>query len=154
MPMSDTQTSEAAVRSVAEHLAERGVRFTRARRLVVEALDAAGGPRTAAELHDRLRPVVPLSSLYRTLTVLEDAGVVSREHDVEGVARHELAEWLAGHHHHLVCTECGAVVDIDIPASVERRLGSLVEEIAEQAGFAATGHRIDVEGRCPSCRHA
>jgi len=152
--MAAPQTAEPAVRTVAEHLAGRGVRFTRARRLVVEALDAAGGPRTAAELHDRLRPAVPLSSLYRTLTVLEDAGVISREHDAEGVARHELAEWLTGHHHHLVCVQCGAVVDVDVPANLEARLGPLMEEIASSAGFAATGHRIDVEGRCPACREA
>jgi Fur family ferric uptake transcriptional regulator len=152
--MTAPQAAETAVRTVAEHLAGRGVRFTRARRLVVEALGAARGPLTAAELHDGLRPAVPLSSLYRTLTVLEHAGVISREHDAEGVARHELAEWLTGHHHHLVCVQCGAIVDVDIPTNLEARLGPLVEEIARSAGYAATGHRIDVEGRCPACREA
>jgi Fe2+ or Zn2+ uptake regulation protein len=136
---------------VQDHLVGRGVRYTAARRLVVLALGEATGPRSAADLHDDLGREVPLSSLYRTLAVLEDAGVLVKEHDTGGIARYELAEWLTGHHHHLVCIACGLVVDVDIPAPLEERLGGIVEEIAGRAGFQATGHRIDIEGRCPSC---
>ncbi len=144
--------SNDALATVGERLAEQGIRYTAARRLVVEALEHADGPRSAAELHEDLRPEVPLSSLYRTLSVLEDARVIAREHAADGVARYELTESVTGeHHHHLVCIGCGAVVDVTIPADLELRVESIIIAIAERAGFAAAGHRIDIEGRCPSC---
>jgi Fur family ferric uptake transcriptional regulator len=138
--------------AVGARLAERGIRYTAARRLVVQALEQADGPLSAAELHEDLQREVPLSSLYRTLSVLEGAHVIGREHAVDGVARYELAESVTGrHHHHLVCMGCGAVVDVTIPADLELRVESIITAIAERVGFAATGHRIDIEGRCPSC---
>ncbi len=136
---------------VGERLGARRVRFTDTRRATVRVLARAGGPRTASELHDTLRDRVPLSSLYRTLTVLEDAGVLDRSHDAQGVARYEPAEWLLGHHHHLVCVECGAVKDIQIAPQVETEVSRLVERIATEAGYTATGHKIEVEGICRSC---
>jgi len=141
-----------ATAAVGSRLAERGIRYTAARRLVVQALEDADGPRSAAELHEDLEREVPLSSLYRTLSVLEDARVIGREHAADGIARFELTESVTGeHHHHLVCLGCGAVVDITIPADLEHRVEQIITEIAGRAGFAATGHRIDIEGRCPSC---
>ncbi len=94
---------------------------------------------------------MPLSSLYRTLIVLAEAGVLDRSYDGEGMARYELAEWLLGHHHHLVCVECGAVEDIQIAPDIEGEVGCLVERIASGSGYAVTGHRIDIEGVCRSC---
>jgi Fe2+ or Zn2+ uptake regulation protein len=139
-------------RLVGGRLGEQEVRFTAARRLVVRTLGEASGPLAAGDLHDRLRDDVPLSSLYRTLSVLEDSGVVDRHHDTEGVARYELAEWLSGHHHHLVCTACGAVDDVSIGPEMEREIRTFVTDLAAGHGWTATGHRIDVEGVCPSCR--
>jgi Fur family ferric uptake transcriptional regulator len=146
------QRTDGTIVAVGEYLAEQGIRYTAARRLVVQALENAGGPRSAAELYEYLRRDVPLSSLYRTLSVLEDVHVIAREHAVDGIARYELTESVTGeHHHHLVCTGCGAVVDVTIPADLEHQVGHIITEIARRAGFAATGHRIDVEGKCPSC---
>lgn len=141
-----------AVAAVGERLAERGIRYTAARRLVVRALDVADGPRSAAELHEDLHRDVPLSSLYRTLSVLESARVLDREHAADGIARYELTEAVTGrHHHHLVCTACGSVVDVTIPADLEQKVAGIITEFGGRAGFAATGHRIDIEGRCPAC---
>lgn len=139
-------------RQVAARLAERDARFTPSRRRVVRFLSAADGPVSASGLHTGLDGAVPLSSLYRTLTVLEEAGVLAREHDADGTARYELAEWLTGHHHHLVCVRCGAIEDVEIDAEAEAEMTGLVVRIAARRGFAATGHRIDIEGRCPGCR--
>lgn len=128
------------------------MRYTAARRLVVHALEAAEGPRSAADLHEDLRRDVPLSSLYRTLSVLEEARVVAREHAADGVARYELTESVTGrHHHHLVCVACGAVVDVTIPVDLEQRVESIITELARRSGFAPSGHRIDIEGTCPTC---
>jgi Fur family ferric uptake transcriptional regulator len=138
-------------RQVAAHLAERDARFTRSRRQVVRFLHAAEGPLSASGLHAGLDGAVPLSSLYRTLSVLEEAGVLAREHDADGTARYELAEWLTGHHHHLVCLRCGAIEDVEIDTESEAEMSALVARIAADRGFAASGHRIDIEGRCPRC---
>ena len=113
--------------------------------------ETAGGPRSAAQLHAAVGGDVPLSSLYRSLTVLSEAGVLERSHGPDGMARFELAEWLRGHHHHLVCIECGSVEDIDVGAADEDALGALADRIATARGFVTRGHRIDVEGICGRC---
>jgi Fur family ferric uptake transcriptional regulator len=133
-------------------LGSQNVRFTPARRLVVRTLAGAGGPITAGDLHERLRQDIPLSSLYRSLAVLEEARVLAKEHDTSGIARYELAEWLAGHHHHLVCDSCGEVRDVIVTPETEHTITGLVQRIAARAGYRVTGHRIDIEGTCPTCR--
>jgi Fur family transcriptional regulator, ferric uptake regulator len=139
-------------RDVEGQLRRHGIRYTKGRRAVIRTIAAANGPRSAAELHSALADKVPLSSLYRSLTVLEEAGVVVPHHGAGGVTRFEMAEWLSGHHHHLVCTECGAVEDIEIPKAHERRLRDLIADVSEAASFAATDHSLEIEGRCSRCR--
>ena len=146
-----TRRSDETTRLIGTRLADVGARFTRARRLVVRALTESPGPMIAADLHETLRGEVPLSSLYRTLSVLEGAGILAREHGSNGVARHELAEWLTGHHHHLVCTDCGVVQDVTPEPAVEREIVGFVDHIATAAGYRATDHRLDIEGTCAAC---
>ena len=136
---------------VALRLNDSGVRYTGGRRKVVRSLAGVEGPLSAAELAGRLDESVPLSSLYRSLTVLAEAGVLDRNHDSDGVARFELAEWLAGHHHHLVCLECGAVEDVDLDDADEEALSTIVTRVAASKRFTDVGHRIDIEGRCSKC---
>ena len=138
-------------RDVELRLADHDVRYTPGRRAVVAALEASDGPRSAAELHHDIGPQVPLSSLYRSLTVLEEAGVVIPHHGARSLTRYELAEWLAGHHHHLVCVECGAVEDIEIPKAQEAQVRSLVEELSAGASFTPLNHALEIEGRCSKC---
>lgn len=139
-------------RDVAKRLADEDVRYTRGRRAVVKALMDADGPMSAAELHTAIGADVPLSSLYRTLTVLEEAQIVTPHFGARGALRYEFDEWLTGHHHHLVCVECGTVDDIDIPQPYEDMVTELVDAIAKTASFDATGHVLEIEGRCPKCR--
>jgi Fur family ferric uptake transcriptional regulator len=145
--MADTEIHDVVKRRLAEH----DVRYTGGRRAVVVAMHQSSGPRSAAELAERLEDV-PLSSLYRTLTILDDAGVVERHHDAEGVARFELAEWIAGHHHHVVCQMCGLVEDVDVDAASEIAVAELVGRLAERAGFEAKSHVLEVVGVCARCR--
>ncbi|MDH3606583.1 MAG: transcriptional repressor [Acidimicrobiia bacterium] len=137
---------------VAQRLAEHDIRYTVGRKLTARALVALAGPATAAQLHDELGREVPLSSLYRTLSLFDEAGINERTHDADGVARYELAEWLLGHHHHLVCNKCGEVEDVELATEVEAQLADIVRAIADGSEYHATGHRIDVEGVCGSCR--
>jgi len=144
-----------------EHLAEvhataierlRGVdqRYTRGRRTVVEVLATAERPLTMAEVLER-RAGLAQSSAYRNLTTLEQAGVVHRIVGTDEYARFELAEDLAGHHHHLICSSCGAVADFTISPELEATLAEAFSEAAGAAGFSAEHHRLDLLGRCATC---
>ncbi len=138
-------------RPVEERLDQSGVRYTSGRRRVIHALELADGPRSASELHQDLNATVPISSIYRTLAVLEEAGVVAPHQSARDVTRFEMAEWLAGHHHHLVCVECGAVEDVELPEDLERQLEGVVGRLSELSGFAASGHSLEVHGLCARC---
>lgn len=134
------------------YLAEKGIRYTGGRRAVVRALQIATGPQSAADLHQRLRRTIPLSSLYRSLAMLEEAGLLALHHGQGKVARYELAEWLSGHHHHLVCLECGAMGDFELEDKAEEQLLGLVATAGRRAGYQVRGHSLEVEGLCESCR--
>ena len=137
-------------RTVESRLKERDVRYTAGRRAVIEALAAADGPLSASELHAEV-DALPLSSLYRSLSTLEAAGVIEPHNAVRGVTRYELSEWLRGHHHHLICVECGSVDDVSVDAEQEQQVEKLVAAIGAHAGFAPTGHSFEIEGRCSRC---
>jgi len=152
--MSIDPAPEEALTIAAERFDAAGVRMTRGRRAVLGALFRAGGPVTVDELATLLDSEIPVSSLYRTLGVLVDAGVAVRVHERGGVARFEAAEDLAGHHHHLVCRVCGRVLDIPAVPDEDAELQRIVSAAARRAGFAVTGHHVDIEGVCSSCRAA
>ena len=149
-----TLQADRAEQAVADVLQAQGIRFTPARRLLVRSLAQAPGPLAAAELHERLREHLPLSSLYRSLAVLNEARVLAKEHGGGGVARFELAEWLTGHHHHVVCTACGEVRDVAVDPATEAAIGRQVKRMAAAAGYRISAHRIDIEGTCPACRES
>lgn len=138
-------------REVNKRLGEHEIRYTRGRQRVVAALAGAGGPMSAAELHGELAQDLPLSSIYRSLSVLEDAGVLSPHHGAKGLTRYELAEWLRGHHHHLVCIDCGSVEDVDVEDNHETEVDRIVHEISSAASFIPINHALEIEGRCARC---
>ena len=139
-------------RQVSQRLAANDVRYTPGRSRVVETLAQEAGPRSATELSLIIGDTVPLSSLYRTLSILEGTGVVTPHFTKEGIARYELAEWLKGHHHHLVCIDCGGIEDIQLMPKIEKTVHDLVAEIGADSGFETTAHTLEIEGRCASCR--
>lgn len=138
-------------RQIAERLSVEGVRYTAGRKAVIEALRVGPGPQSAAELQLVMGSSLPLSSLYRTLMVLAEADVLVAHFSTKGVARYELAEWLLGHHHHLVCVECGQVEDIEIADRREQLLHEMVSEVADKFDFSAVGHALEIHGRCRRC---
>ena len=91
------------------------------------------------------------SSVYRTLVVLEQAGVVHRVVTHDEFARYELAEDLTGHHHHLVCSNCGRVEDLPASDSIERSVAAAVTQAARKVGFRTEHHRLDLVGTCADC---
>lgn len=138
-------------RQVEARLDASDVRYTKGRHIVVEALTNANGPRSASELHGDLKGALPLSTLYRTLAVLEESGVVVPHFATKSLARYELAEWLTGHHHHLVCIDCGHVEDVDVPETYEAQVDALVIAISSEIAFKPTNHALEIEGLCARC---
>lgn len=135
---------------VEERLRGVGQRYTANRRALVETLLVAGGPVSIGDLLLR-KGSGPQSSAYRNLAVLEQADVVRRVITEGDFARFELDEGLTEHHHHLVCSNCGRIEDVAIPANVERSIGRTFDRLAKGAGFASVDHRLDLIGRCRSC---
>ena len=137
---------------IADRLAQDGARYTPGRRAVVAALVAADGPMSAGELSGVLGESHPVSSIYRSLAILTDSDILAVHLATKGLARYELSEWLIGHHHHLVCTECGSVEDIDVSTSHEERLREVVDAVASVASFAPSSHALEIDGRCAQCQ--
>jgi Fur family transcriptional regulator, ferric uptake regulator len=136
--------------SVPEHateaLREAGLRATRQRMTVLEALRGRPDTVTAQTLHWELRQAgepIGLTTVYRTLTALADAGFLDT-FEREGEQAFRLCA--DGHHHHLVCETCNRVEEITAE-EVER----WVAEVAHRRGFQVTGHRADIFGVCPAC---
>jgi Fe2+ or Zn2+ uptake regulation protein len=137
-------------REIDARLVHARQRRTPNRTAIVEALHASSRPLTIPEIL-AARPGLAQSSVYRNLVVLEQARVVHRIVTDHEFARYELAEDLTGHHHHLICVECGRVEDVDAPAGLERSVRSAAEQIARSTGFHTEHHRIDLVGRCRRC---
>lgn len=124
-----------------------GVRPTRQRLAVAEALAAFGDFRSAQEIHAQLSAQgekVGLATVYRTLQLLSDSGEVDMLRTEEGEAIYRRCS--ATHHHHLVCRQCGATVEVEGPA-VER----WTRAIAAEHGYADIAHTLELFGTCRSC---
>ena len=136
--------------TAAARLRQADQRYTRNRREIVSALAATGRPLSIPELldaHDGL----PQSSAYRNLALLEEAGVVRRVLGGGEFARYELAEDLTEHHHHLICSACGTVEDITLPAAVEAEVERALKRAARRSRFTGAYHQLDLVGLCANC---
>jgi len=143
--------SAATAAAVVQALALRDVRLTKHRRAVLGALEASERPLTVEEVVQLSG--VPMSTAYRNLAELVEAGVVARVTGIGGGDRHELAERFSErHHHHLVCTECGIVTDFDPSKQLERLIHREIEALLASSGFEITHHVFDVRGRCRNCQ--
>lgn len=124
-----------------------GVRSTKQRSAISGLLDEITEFRSAQELHDELRKRgegIGLTTVYRTLQALADAGTVDvlRTDTGESVYR----RCSSGHHHHLVCRGCGFTVEVDGPA-VEQ----WSQTIADSNGFTDVSHTVEIFGTCRDC---
>ena len=147
----DSVAADDVAHHVATKLAEIGQRYTSGRRDIVAALSGADRPLSIPEILSSTTGLAQ-SSAYRNLSVLENAGVVIRVITTDEWARYELSEQIMGHHHHMVCSVCGAVADVRIPDDIEHTLDEALEAVAQRAGFSMVHHRLDVVGVCKTCR--
>ena len=148
--MSPARPADPVGDEITRRLAHAGQRWTDGRRRVVDSFAGAAAPLSVQEVQDAVGPAVPLSSLYRIIADLVAARVLIRLEFAEGFARFELDEELVEHHHHLVCTECGSVSDLELP-DLERTIDDTARRLRRRAGFTARAHRLDFFGVCGAC---
>src|SRR4030043_79728 len=120
-------------REIAGKLSERGYRLTPQRIMILSAIENSDDHISAEEIHAQIvarYPYVNISTVYRTLELLKGLGLVTETDLGEGRVRYHPAD--KGHHHHLVCQECGAIIDLD-----ESLLASLKSTLLREYGFNA-----------------
>ncbi len=131
-----------------EELRKRGYRLTPQREIVLSALHNMEEIVTAEEIYERVHTQfesLDLSTIYRTLDLLVDLGLVVVLDTGDGMRRYELVG-VHGPHHHLHCTACGTV----IPAE-EKALQPLIEALRESYGFTAQPGSLTISGLCADC---
>ena len=122
---------------------DRGYRSTAPRQALVRTVAARDRHFTAEELRKEL-PQVGRATVYRGLSLLVEAGILCRVLLEDGSLHYQLSH--RGHHHHLICTECGLSQDL-LGCNIEE----LLKEKAAQHHFQTDGHRLEVYGRCHKC---
>jgi len=134
-------------KSLLEILREKGYRLTPQRMMVLEAIEASHDHISAEEIHARARrqyPYINISTVYRTLELLKENGLVT-ETDLGG-GRFLYHPAGKAQHHHLVCRKCGKVRDIDIKV-----LDNLRDQLRAQYSFDAELEHIAIFGTCVRC---
>lgn len=149
MPTSSrSPASEVTWDEVRERLHERGLRWTPQRRLLVEVLAQTDGHITGAELVERCReqdPETTPSTVYRTLDVLEDVGLIRHAHGLDG--REEFHVRPAREHGHLHCSVCQRAWEIGADD-----VTGLVDDFERSRGFKVELGHLSVVGVCRDCR--
>ncbi|MCO8145394.1 transcriptional repressor [Rhodovulum tesquicola] len=121
---------------------DRGLRMTDQRRVVARVLEASDDHPDVEELYHRASDVDPrisLATVYRTVKLFEESGIIERLEFGDGRARYEDAE--RDHHDHLIDLNTGAVIEFCDP-----EIEALQERIAEKLGYRLKGHRLELYG--------
>ena len=133
----------ALTQQLLDSLEEQGYRSTMPRRAVAQAIAKQDKHFTAEDLREQL-PSLGRATIFRSLKLLVETGVLCRVLLEDGDLHYQLSH--QGHHHHLLCVECGASQDL---------LGCDIEAVLKQTsashGFELSGHWLEVYGRCRSC---
>jgi Fur family ferric uptake transcriptional regulator len=124
-----------------------GLRSTRQRTAVTQLLEETEDFRSAQDIHEQLRrngEGIGLTTVYRTLQTLADAGEIDMLRTDSGEAVYRRCS--AHHHHHLVCRRCGYTVEVEGP-TVEL----WAEKVAAEHGFTDISHTVEIFGSCLTC---
>ena len=134
--------------TLTELLRQRGQRMTPQRQLILEAVESIEGHISIDAVHARVAarfPQVNVSTVFRTLKLLEELGLLRHTHFDDGVAQYHRAD--LGIHQHLVCRACGYEQELDLAV-----LEPLGEEIRRRHGFEVDLAHFALVGRCRACR--
>jgi len=134
-------------RDIASRLSKQGYRLTPQRLMILSAIENSDDHISAEEIYTQVvsrYANVNISTVYRNLELLKRLGMVTETDMGEGRVRYHPLE--KGHHHHLVCRRCGAIIDLD-----ESMLTSLGEALLRQYKFVADLKHLAILGHCVNC---
>ena len=132
---------------IAGELSKQGYRLTPQRLMILSAIENSDDHISAEEIYSQVvarYPNVNISTVYRTLELLTRLGLATESDLGGGRVRYHPAE--KGHHHHLVCQECGALIDLD-----ESLLAPLKEALLREHNFVADLRHLAISGCCVNC---
>lgn len=134
------------------YMAKKGLRSTSQRRLIIDTFFEGAPHMTIEDLLAEVRTRdkgIGYATVYRTLKLLAECGVASERRFGDGLSRYELADEATTHHDHLICVNCGKIIEFEEP-----RIEELQDEIAARHGFAIVSHKHEMYGTCAECRPA
>jgi len=133
-----------------EHaLRKGGYKITTQRRTIINAIIDSREHLTPAEIYERIRREyrdIGLVTIYRTLEILAELGLICEMH-AGGNCRSYLIRRPTEHHHHLICSDCGTVIDF-----TDCNLGEMEQRLARETNFKINGHLLEFVGQCRKCR--
>lgn len=133
----------------AQRLRDAGHKLTHARLTVLQVLEDSGGHITSAEVLERVSRLdarIGRASVFRALDLFTSLSVIRPTY----IGTSQTPTYVLmpdGHHHHILCTQCGRVIEFD-----ECGLGDLAQELALRLGFRLTGHLVEFYGVCADCQ--
>jgi Fur family transcriptional regulator, ferric uptake regulator len=131
-----------------DELSHRGYRMTPQRMMIVAAIESSDNHISAEDIYAQVvakYPNVNVSTVYRTLELLEQLGLVTKtEMGVGRIMYHPIEK---GHHHHLICRECGRIIDLD-----ESIMAPLKENLLRDYQFTAELRHLGILGLCAACK--
>jgi Fur family ferric uptake transcriptional regulator len=133
---------------IAGILREHGNKLTPQRQLVLRVLASSHDHLTPEGIYEKSRLVDPgigLVTVYRTLGLLTKLGLVCKVHSEDGCSSYMMRSPME-HHHHLVCSGCGKVVDF-----TDCNLAEAEKKLAQESGFDIKGHLLEFYGLCRDC---
>jgi len=136
---------------IAGIMRQHGYRLTPQRHAILKVIAGSHEHLTPAEICRRVRqehPDIGLVTIYRNLNLLNELKLVCRVNLGDGPQSY-LMRRPTEHHHHLVCSRCGCVVNF-----VDCDLSWLEQRLSRETGFSIEGHVLEVYGICPSCAAA
>lgn len=137
-----------ALPELGARLRRQARKLTGPRQAILAVLHRQSHPMSNKQIHAALgRGECDLATVYRAMWLLENLGLVLRSDFGDGVARYELRRDGETHHHHLVCTHCAAVVEVEGCCA-----GEWEQLVAARNGYKAVTHRLGFFGVCPACQ--
>jgi Fur family ferric uptake transcriptional regulator len=139
------------VEKLKNSLKEKGYKLTPQRRAIVDMIiKNEGSHLTTEELYNLVKkecPEIGLATVYRTVLLLEEMGIVTKLDLNDGCGRYELVHEYENHqHHHLICTKCGKVIEVEGDL-----LGELEHNIESKYNFKIKNHSVKFYGLCSEC---
>lgn len=126
----------------------QGLKSTIQRDAILKLFVDAGEHLSAEELYERVKkryPGIGYATVYRTLKLLAGAGIAEERRFEDGFTRYEFKA-TEGHHDHLICTECGDIVEFE-----NEQIEILQRNVAKKNGFHVQSHKLEIYGLCSSC---